>query len=103
VDLHESGLGAIGDGSQYLEHELSHWSDEIRRVKRGPLPALERLLKELQDQLPEPCPSVTLVHGDAKSGNYAFQDGEVSAVFDWELATPSKIRWLTSAGPSCSG
>jgi aminoglycoside phosphotransferase (APT) family kinase protein len=104
VDLDETGLEAIGDGSHYLEHEISHWSDEIQRVQRGPLPALERLLKELQDQLPEPCPSVTLVHGDAKSGNYAFQDGEVSAVFDWELATVgdpladvgwAELLWLT--------
>ena len=25
------------------------------------------------------------MHGDAKPGNFAFVDGEVSAVFDWEL------------------
>jgi aminoglycoside phosphotransferase (APT) family kinase protein len=29
---------------------------------------------------------VTLVHGDAKPGNFAFVADEVSAVFDWELA-----------------
>jgi len=39
VDLDETGLEAIGDGSHYLEHEISHWSDEIQRVQRGPLPA----------------------------------------------------------------
>jgi aminoglycoside phosphotransferase (APT) family kinase protein len=29
---------------------------------------------------------VTLAHGDVKPGNFAFVDGEVSAIFDWELA-----------------
>jgi Phosphotransferase enzyme family len=28
-----------------------------------------------------------LVHGDTKPGNFAFVDGEVSGVFDWEMAT----------------
>ena len=27
------------------------------------------------------------MHGDTKPGNFAFVDGEVSAVFDWEMAT----------------
>jgi thiamine kinase-like enzyme len=36
---------------------------------------------------PERSPVVTLVHGDPKPGNFAFVDDEVTAVFDWELAT----------------
>ena len=47
---------------------------------------------------PEPCPQVTLVHGDAKPGNFAFIDGDVSAVFDWEMTTVgdplTDIGWL---------
>ena len=30
---------------------------------------------------------MSLVHGDAKPGNFAFVGDEVSAVFDWELTT----------------
>jgi aminoglycoside phosphotransferase (APT) family kinase protein len=87
VDLHAGGLDAIGHGRDYLERELSHWSSEIRRVQRGPLPALERLVATLRQHQPEQYPKVTLVHGDAKPGNFAFVGPEVSGVFDWEMAT----------------
>ena len=69
------------------DREIDHWTSEIRRVQRGPLPALERLAEAVREQQPEQCPSVTLVHGDAKPGNFAFEGSEVSAVFDWEMAT----------------
>ena len=87
VDLSETGLDALGDGRTFLDRELEHWGGEMRRVQRGPLPAMERLLGELRLQQPEPCPAVTLVHGDPKPGNFAFVGDEVSAVFDWELTT----------------
>jgi aminoglycoside phosphotransferase (APT) family kinase protein len=87
VNLHETGLDAIGDGRSYLDRELEHWAAEIRRAQRGSLPALDRLVAGLRDRQPEPCPIVTLVHGDPKSGNFAFTGDEVSAVLDWELAT----------------
>nr|MDT0665636.1 phosphotransferase [Micromonospora sp. DSM 115978] len=56
------------------------------RVQRGELPGLERLLAELRQRRPAATDTVTLVHGDPKPGNFAFTDGEVSAVFDWEMA-----------------
>jgi aminoglycoside phosphotransferase (APT) family kinase protein len=86
VDLHVTGLDAVGDGKRYLERQLEHWSGQIRRFQRAPLPALERLAAELGNQQPDQCPSTTLVHGDPKPGNFAFEDTEVTAVFDWEMA-----------------
>jgi aminoglycoside phosphotransferase (APT) family kinase protein len=100
VDLRTSGLAPIGDGRDHLERELEHWSGEMRRLQRGPLPALERLWTELCERKPERCPTVTLVHGDAKPGNFAFEGDEVSAVFDWEMATVgdplADIGWTES-------
>ncbi len=87
VDLDATGLRALGDGNRYLERELDHWAGEIRRVQRGPLPGLERLVGALREGRPEPTPRVTLVHGDCKPGNFAFVGTEVSAVFDWEMAS----------------
>ena len=87
VDLRATGLDAIADGHGYLERELDHWAGEIRRVQRGPLPALERLHEVLRERQPEQCPTRTLVHGDPKPGNFAFEGDEVTAVFDWEMAT----------------
>jgi aminoglycoside phosphotransferase (APT) family kinase protein len=87
VDLDDVGLADLASGEDYLTRELDHWSAEIERVKRGTLPALARLVDELRTRQPEPCARVTLVHGDTKPGNFAFVDGEVSGVFDWEMAT----------------
>ena len=87
VDLHATGLHLIGDGHGYVDHELDRWEGELRRWQRGPLPALEKLLQTLRDRQPEASPVVTLVHGDPKPGNFAFAGDEVTAVFDWELAT----------------
>ncbi|MDT5117362.1 MAG: hypothetical protein QOE30_3101 [Mycobacterium sp.] len=98
VDLQQSGLDALDDGSNHLHRELDHWATEMDRVKRDSLPALEQLLEALRDNTPQPCPKVTLVHGDAKPGNFAFTGGEVSAVFDWEMTTVgdplTDIGWL---------
>jgi aminoglycoside phosphotransferase (APT) family kinase protein len=87
VDLDATGLAGLDDGSDHLGRELARWAAEMERVKRGPLPALERLLQELRDTMPEPHPRITLVHGDAKPGNFAFMGDDVSAVFDWEMTT----------------
>jgi aminoglycoside phosphotransferase (APT) family kinase protein len=87
VDLQATGLQFLGQGRDFLARELDRWGAEMRRVQRGPLPALERLLTELLERRPDQCSTVTLVHGDPKPGNFAFQDDEVSAVFDWEMAS----------------
>jgi aminoglycoside phosphotransferase (APT) family kinase protein len=86
VDLHATGLDSVGDGQGYLERQLEHWSDQMGSFQRAPLPALERLVTALRERRPEQCPSITLVHGDPKPGNFAFEDTDVTAVFDWEMA-----------------
>lgn len=86
VDIDATGLAGIADGGTYLERELDHWGSEMQRCARGPLPAMERVLQGLREHQPVPTPRITLVHGDAKPGNFAFVGGEVSAVFDWEMA-----------------
>ena len=98
VDLDATGLAALGDGHDHLDRELDHWEHEMHRVQRAPLPALERLLTALKDTRPEPYRTITLVHGDAKPGNFAFVGDDVSAVFDWEMTTVgdplTDIGWM---------
>ena len=107
VDVQATGLDALGDGSDHLERELDHWAAEMHRVQRGTLPALERLLRALRDAKPRPCPKITLVHGDAKPGNFAFVGDEVSAIFDWEMTGIGdpltdigwmELLWMQSVG-----
>ena len=98
IDVDAVGLAGLDDGPTHLDRELTHWADEMHRVRRGPLPALERLLAELRATKPTPYERVTLVHGDAKPGNFAFVGDDVSAVFDWEMTTLgdplTDIGWL---------
>jgi aminoglycoside phosphotransferase (APT) family kinase protein len=98
VDLAATGLDSLADGATHLDREIDHWAAEMHRVQRGPLPALERLLAQLRATKPSPCPTVALVHGDAKPGNFAFGGDDVSAVFDWEMTTVgdplTDIGWM---------
>jgi aminoglycoside phosphotransferase (APT) family kinase protein len=98
IDLAATDLGFLGDGRNHLDVELDHWADEMHRVQHGELPALERLLRGLRDTKPQPSSKIALVHGDAKPGNFAFVDGDVNAVFDWEMTTIGDplvdIGWL---------
>jgi aminoglycoside phosphotransferase (APT) family kinase protein len=86
VDVAAVGLSSMA-GHDHVNRDLAHWTSEMQRVRRDDLPALDRLAGELVEQHPEPCPAVTLVHGDPKPGNFAFVGDAVTAVFDWELAT----------------
>jgi aminoglycoside phosphotransferase (APT) family kinase protein len=63
----------------------------------------------LQDTKPAPYPAVTLVHGDAKPGNFAFVGDDVSAIFDWEMTTVGdpltdvgwmELMWMQPVGIS---
>jgi aminoglycoside phosphotransferase (APT) family kinase protein len=87
LNIQAAGLDSLDDGCHHLDRELHHWASEMRRVQLGPLPALERLLQRLEETKPDASPQISLVHGDAKPGNFAFVGNEVSAVFDWELTT----------------
>lgn len=111
VDLKETGLTALGDGSSFLDRELDRWHRDMLRVARGPLPGLERLYAELRARQPEQSPTVTLVHGDMKPGNVAFVGDRVSAIFDWEMTDVGdpltdvgyfELLWRMPVGlPSC--
>jgi len=79
-------LGFLGDGRDFIAEQIAFWGGEMRRVQRGPVPALETLLAELEARVPAPSDVVTLVHGDAKPGNFAFVGSELTATFDWEMS-----------------
>jgi aminoglycoside phosphotransferase (APT) family kinase protein len=81
--VHLSGVD-LGGGDEYIARELEHWAAEARRAASRL--EIDRLLAALRDRQP-PTPTITLVHGDTKPGNFAFLDGEVTALFDWEMAT----------------
>jgi aminoglycoside phosphotransferase (APT) family kinase protein len=79
-------LGFLGDGRDFIAEQIAFWSGEMRRVQLGPLPALESLLAALEASVPPRSDAITLVHGDAKPGNFAFVGSELTASFDWEMS-----------------
>ena len=60
LDIAGVHLDSLDDGGNHLDREIDHWAQEMQRVKRGTLPALERLLHELKASRPSPHPVVTL-------------------------------------------
>ncbi|HUS95564.1 MAG TPA: phosphotransferase family protein, partial [Hyphomicrobiaceae bacterium] len=48
-------------------------------------PALEYILAWLDRNAPPPPAQISLVHGDFRTGNYLVQDGQLSAILDWEF------------------
>ncbi|MDG2029152.1 MAG: phosphotransferase family protein [Acidimicrobiales bacterium] len=104
IDLAATGLDRLDDGHTHLDRELARWIGEVNRWQKGTLPGFELLHTTLQETKPDPCPRITLVHGDPKPGNFAFVGSEVSAVFDWEMTTVgdpladigwAEVAWMT--------
>jgi len=89
VDYRARGLGDFGRPEGYLERQVRRWRQQWERSRTSPLPAIEELLERLGRALPR-SPEPTLVHGDYRLGNLAFDPGDpgrVVAVYDWEMAT----------------
>jgi aminoglycoside phosphotransferase (APT) family kinase protein len=89
VDFRAAGLAELGRPEGYLERQVRRWARQWEGNRTGPLPEVEELLRRLAAALPR-SPEPTIVHGDYRLGNMAFDPtdpGRVVAVFDWEMAT----------------
>lgn len=71
-----------------IRDELAFWGQLYReRVVRRE-PAVDLALRWLQDHVPGADIPAVLVHGDIGPGNFLFQQAEITALIDWELAHP---------------
>ncbi len=89
VDCHAVGLGDFGRPDGYLERQVGRWAKQWERSQTRPLPAIDTLARWLSAHIPK-SPPPTIVHGDYRLGNMAFDPadpGRVVAVYDWEMAT----------------
>lgn len=89
VDYRAAGLGDFGRPDGYLERQVRRWAQQWQRSQTRPLPAIDELARWLSARIPE-SPPATIVHGDYRLGNMAFDPadpGRVVAVYDWEMAT----------------
>jgi aminoglycoside phosphotransferase (APT) family kinase protein len=88
VDWQAAGLGDFGRPGTYFERQIARWTRQYRDAPLPPVPAMERLIKELPRHVPADQ-SVAIAHGDYRLENVMFHPAEprLVAVLDWELCT----------------
>jgi aminoglycoside phosphotransferase (APT) family kinase protein len=89
VDLAAVGLSDYGRPGNYFERQHSRWSSQYRASETEALPAMDRLIRWLEDNMLPDDGKIALVHGDYRMDNMMFDKDEpkVIAVLDWELST----------------
>jgi aminoglycoside phosphotransferase (APT) family kinase protein len=84
------GLGDYGRATGFVERQVARWSKQYETdVEAGRIPAMDRLVAWLRDNLPPDGGDGRVVHGDFRCDNMIFAANEprVAAVLDWELST----------------
>ena len=67
--------------------ELSYWEGVLDADEAEPLPIARAAIRWLRANPPPPPPSLRVVHGDYRTGNFLFDTaGDIHGVLDWEMA-----------------
>jgi aminoglycoside phosphotransferase (APT) family kinase protein len=93
-------VDALADpGPAAAQGAVDHWESELHRVQLEPEPELAFVLDWLRKRA-RGNEVTTLVHGDFKPGNVLLEQGDVTAVLDWEtvhLGDPHEdLGWVTN-------
>jgi len=82
------GLEEFGRPGNYYARQINRWGKQWLASKTEELPAMDKLLTWLPDNIPDDDQS-GIVHGDYRLGNVLVSpnDPSISAVLDWELST----------------
>ena len=89
IDIEAAGLADFGRPGNYFARQISRWSGQYRASETEPIPAMDRLIDWLPQNLPPDDGQVSLIHGDFRIDNIVFDaDGpHARALLDWELST----------------
>lgn len=88
VDWQARGLSDFGRPGSYFERQMAGWNKQWVGFGITDNPDLDRLLAWLRDNMPAEDGCAAISHGDYRPANVMFSaDGQISGVFDWELAT----------------
>ncbi|MER5389143.1 phosphotransferase family protein [Saccharopolyspora sp. NPDC002686] len=100
VDPDAVGLGGTARREGYVLRQLHRWQRQVHQSGAPDLALLDAVHDALAANVPEQ--GTGIVHGDFRPGNLSYApDGEVLAVFDWELATLgdplADLGWLVAS------
>jgi aminoglycoside phosphotransferase (APT) family kinase protein len=104
VDWRAAGLEGFGKPSGYLERQVRRWKGQLELTEplTRTVPDLHRAGEWLETHVP-PSGEPTIVHGDYKLDNVAFdlQGGpRLTAILDWEMSTVgdplADVGWMLS-------
>ncbi len=89
VEVDAAGLSDYGKPGNYFERQIGRWSKQYRAAETESIPAMEKIIAWLPDNMPADDGKVALVHGDFRMDNMMFdhQQAKVLALVDWELST----------------
>ncbi|MDB5816697.1 MAG: phosphotransferase family protein [Rhizobacter sp.] len=91
VDVNAVGLSDYGRPGNYFQRQISRWSKQYVASVTEPIPAMDRLIEWLPNNLPATAleDTTSIVHGDYRLDNVMFHPTEprILAVLDWELST----------------
>lgn len=87
-DYAKLGLEDFGKPGNYFSRQISRWSGQYAASETRKIPAMDRLIAWLPDNIPAE-ESSGIVHGDYRLDNMVIHPTEprVLAVLDWELST----------------
>ncbi|MFQ5948437.1 MAG: phosphotransferase family protein, partial [Acidimicrobiia bacterium] len=87
VDFASIGLADLGRPEGFVARQVEGWTDRWELAKTQNTEAMNDLCRVLAGRLPAPQ-AATLLHNDYKLDNLMIgDDGQVVAVFDWDMAT----------------
>jgi len=89
IDVEAVGLIDFGRPGSYFERQISRWSGQYRASEIEPIPAMDKLIEWLPQNMPVDDGKVSLIHGDYRIDNIIFDNttAEAKALLDWELST----------------
>jgi aminoglycoside phosphotransferase (APT) family kinase protein len=87
LELHDSGLIALGKPEGYVARQVAGWSERYIQAQTDDIPELKDAFEWLALNQPEHS-SVAFIHNDFKFDNMVIrEDASVAAILDWEMAT----------------
>jgi aminoglycoside phosphotransferase (APT) family kinase protein len=88
VDFAAVGLADFGKPGQYVERQVSRWTQQYRASETDKIDAMEKLIEWLPKHMPA-GEQTAIVHGDFRLDNTIFHPTkpQILAVLDWELST----------------